>query len=150
MNPGFKLRFAQMREGDPTAKDVDAKTEDSDDTATPEQADQNQFYQQPGHMRNVCFVWPDGRRLFLGYAYLVSGELKVDGEMNEITLTLSSQTLTIKGYRLEDLYNAIMEQGYCLWKLLMKDTLETWPFKTVASCAPESITLKFVNEVKYL
>jgi len=61
-------------------------------------------------VRNLCFAWPDGRKLFLNYAYLVSGEFVTDGETNTIKLAFTSHLVTLKGYGLEELYIALIEQ----------------------------------------
>ena len=99
--PGYKLRYEQLRESDPTAKENSAET--GSEELKP-------YYDQPGHMRNVCFGWPDGRRVFISYAYLISGELTINGEMNQIVLMFTSETVTIKGYNLTALHEALMEQ----------------------------------------
>lgn len=97
MSHGFKLRFDEMRESDPT---------NSDST----KQDENElFYQSSGHARNVCFVWSNEKRLFLNYAYLVSGEFNPNEEKNLITLTFSSHTVSLHGYNLETLFTALME-----------------------------------------
>ncbi|OYU93832.1 MAG: hypothetical protein CFE21_18920 [Bacteroidetes bacterium B1(2017)] len=86
-----------MRESDPT---------NSDST----KQDENElFYQSSGHARNVCFVWSNEKRLFLNYAYLVSGEFNPNEEKNLITLTFSSHTVSLHGYNLETLFTALME-----------------------------------------
>lgn len=38
------------------------------------------FYDQPGHMRDVCYVWPNGRRA-LSYFSIIEKELIEDGEI---------------------------------------------------------------------
>ncbi|MCF8324413.1 MAG: hypothetical protein K9I84_05595 [Leadbetterella sp.] len=97
MSHGFKLRFDEMREGDPT---------NSDST----KQDENElFYQSSGHARNVCFVWSNEKRLFLNYAYLVSGEFNPNEEKNLITLTFSSHTVSLYGYNLDSLYIALLD-----------------------------------------
>jgi hypothetical protein len=97
MSHGYKLRFDEMRESDPT---------NSDST----KQDENElFYQSSGHARNVCFVWSNEKRLFLNYAYLVSGEFNPNDDKNLITLTFSSHTVSLNGYNLETLFNALME-----------------------------------------
>lgn len=97
MGHGFKLRFDEMREGDPT---------NSDST----KQDENElFYQSSGPARNVCFVWSNEKRLFLNYAYLVSGEFNPNEEKNLITLTFSSHKVSLNGYNLETLFAALME-----------------------------------------
>ncbi len=98
MNREFKLRYDQMREGDP------AKTEET----APPNAD-NGLYHAPGHARNLCLVWSDGKRFFLNYAYLLAGEFTVGDEKNEIILHFSSHTVTLKGYGLESLFMALLD-----------------------------------------
>ncbi len=98
MNREFKLRYDQMREGDP------AKTEE---TAQP--SPDSGLYHAPGHARNLCLVWPDGKRFFLNYAYLIAGELNLDGEKNVILLHFSSHTVTLSGYGLETLFRELLD-----------------------------------------
>jgi hypothetical protein len=98
MNREFKLRYDQMREGDP------AKTEE---TAQPNT--DSGLYHAPGHARNLCLVWPDGKRFFLNYAYLIAGELNLDGEKNVILLHFSSHTVTLAGYGLGALFRELLD-----------------------------------------
>jgi hypothetical protein len=91
MSQGFKLRFDQMRESDPTAPDTGS-------------ADA-----MPGLARNLCVGWPDGRRAFFNYAYLVAGEFRPDGEQNLIRLEFSGYAVSLHGYRLEGLFAALLE-----------------------------------------
>lgn len=65
-------------------------------------------YERPGSGRNLCFVQPDGKRQFLNYAYLVTGEY--DLEASEITLTYTTHIVTLKGYNLEEMFENIMIQ----------------------------------------
>lgn len=58
------------------------------------------------HVRNLCFVWPDGKKKFLNYAYLVSGEYLP--EENSIKLAFTSETILIKGDRLEGLFEQLL------------------------------------------
>ncbi len=98
MNRDFKLRYDQMREGDPS------KTEEP----LPHDPGSGLFH-APGHARNLCLVWPDGKRFFLNYAYLIAGELNLGGEKNEIKLRFSSHTVTLSGYGLESLFMALTD-----------------------------------------
>lgn len=98
MNREFKLRYDQMREGDPS------KTEETLPTDTG-----NGLSHAPGHGRNLCFVWPDGKRIFLNYAYLLAGEFDVGNERNEIKLSFSSHTAILRGYGLESLFMALLD-----------------------------------------
>lgn len=95
-NQRFKLKYDQLREGNPANKP------DGNDSEV-----ENQFYEKHGNVRNVCFAWPDGKKIFLNYAYLVSGELNVSDEMNIVTLTFTSHTATLKGYNLALLFDKL-------------------------------------------
>lgn len=97
MNQGFKLRFDQMRESDPTSVD-----EAGQDTA--------QLYTTAGHIRNVCFAWPDGKKAFFNYAYLIATEFEPNAEQNLIKLNFSSHQVSLSGYGLEPLFMALLDQ----------------------------------------
>lgn len=97
MNQGFRLRFDQLRDNDPTGP------ADAADLLRVEQ------YASVGHTRNVCLVWPDGRRAFLNYAYLVAGEYEPNDEKNMIRLSFSSHSVTLQGYSLEPLFMALLD-----------------------------------------
>lgn len=96
MNREFKLRFDQMREGNPSK-------------AEEEGADEN-LLSPSAPARSLCLVWPNGRRFFLNYAYLMAGELKIVGEKNEILLYFSSHTVILRGYGLKTLFSELLEQ----------------------------------------
>ena len=91
MKERFELRldrFDRMRENNPVSET---------------QTDQDSHYKEPGYARNVCFIWPDGSRIFSQYAYLNPGKFDPNGEMNKIVLDFSSHIVTLTGYRLESL-----------------------------------------------
>lgn len=98
MSQGFKLRYDEMRENDPTKGSNASKP-----------SGENDYYDSPGNARSLCLVWPDGKRAFLSYAYLVSGEFTPASEKNVIILNFSSHTLTLKGYGLEQLFMALLD-----------------------------------------
>jgi hypothetical protein len=56
-------------------------------------------------VRNICFILKDGIRIFLSYAYLLSAEFL--SEENTIILTFTTHTVTLKGYFLESLFEAL-------------------------------------------
>ncbi|WP_273214803.1 hypothetical protein [Runella zeae] len=95
MNREFKLRFDQMREGNPSK----AEEEGADENLLPPSAP----------ARSLCLVWPNGRRFFLSYAYLMAGELNLSREKNEILLYFSSHTVTLRGYGLQSLFTELMQ-----------------------------------------
>ncbi len=66
-----------------------------------------ELYPTGGQTRNLCFVQLDGKRMFLNYAYLISGEYVP--EENTITLAYTTHTVMLKGHRLESLYESLME-----------------------------------------
>lgn len=98
MSQGFNLRFDKMRENNPAANQ-DTRPDNMD----PERFD------GPGGTRNVCFVWPDGKRMFFNYAYLVAAEFNPKEDMNEIKLEFSSHTVCLRGYGLEGLFMEFLD-----------------------------------------
>ncbi len=68
--------------------------------------DETENYATPSQTRNLCFVQPDGKRLFLNYAYLVSGEYSP--EANTIKLVYTTHEITLKGRNLEGLFESLM------------------------------------------
>lgn len=65
-------------------------------------------YETPGSGRNLCFVQPDGKRQFLNYVYLITGEY--DPEASEIKLTYTTHIVTLKGYNLGELFESLVAQ----------------------------------------
>jgi hypothetical protein len=70
--------------------------------------DETENYATPSQTRNLCFVQPDGKRLFLNYAYLVSGEYVP--ETNTIKLVYTTHEITLKGNNLNGLFGELMHQ----------------------------------------
>lgn len=70
--------------------------------------DKTGMYETPGYSRALHFIWPDGKRMFLPYSYLQSGECSPDE--TTLTLTFSSHLVTIKGMHLEAIYQGVSEQ----------------------------------------
>lgn len=97
MSQSFKLKFNQMREGNPTNPETPAEHHAKA---------YELFYNEESHTRNICFIWPDGKRKFLSYGYLVSGEYSPD-ESN-ITLAFTTEILVLKGVNLESLFYEVM------------------------------------------
>ena len=60
-------------------------------------------HETEGHVSTLCLVLPQGARTFLNYAYLIAGEYAP--EKSSITLTFSAHSVTLKGHRLESLFN---------------------------------------------
>jgi hypothetical protein len=55
-------------------------------------------------------VWPDGKRFFLNYSYLIAGEFIPEGETNQIRLYFTTYHVSLKGYGLEALFMALLQQ----------------------------------------
>ena len=64
-------------------------------------------YGEGDYIRNVCFVWPDGRRKFLNYGHLDSGEINV--EQDTIHLFFRAESVELIGLRLLPLFEAFMD-----------------------------------------
>lgn len=97
MNQGFKLRYDQMRDGDPMGTRPE-------NTPTVETGASD----SAGNVRNLCLCWLDGRRLFLNYAYLVTGEFTPGDETNIIKLGFTSHNVTLQGYGLDVLFSELL------------------------------------------
>lgn len=97
MSQSFKFKYDQMRESNPTEQGVPAENQSKA---------LEDFYLEESHTRNICFVWRDGKRMFVNYSYLVSGEYLPDEKA--ITLTFTSHTFIMKGVNLEGLFYDIM------------------------------------------
>jgi len=90
MSLSFKSKFNEMQENDPTEKTVESSN-----------------YEQASSSRNVCFILNNGRRIFLNYSYLVSGEYHPEEKI--ITLTFTSHIVKLKGIQLDALFNEFMQ-----------------------------------------
>ncbi|HVW96124.1 MAG TPA: hypothetical protein VHA56_09170 [Mucilaginibacter sp.] len=95
------MRYDQLKENNPTGGNSETT--------------KNENFATPGHVRNLCFVWPDGRMKFFNYAYLVSGEYSLDE--SSIILIFTTETIFIKGFALnklfQDLLNHVAKQIVC-------------------------------------
>lgn len=60
-------------------------------------------------VRNLCFIWTDGRKAFFNYAYLVSVDLVLIDPVNVMLLYFSGQIVTLKGYCLEPLFDLLLD-----------------------------------------
>lgn len=76
------------------------------DASNPNDTQKIENYSSTGHVRNLCFVQADGKRFFLNYAYLVSGEYSP--EANMIKLVYTTHEITLKGRNLEGLFESLM------------------------------------------
>lgn len=82
----------------------------SDPTKKPESDNNNgisYFEKDDTGVKNVCFVFLDGKHIFLNYNYLVAGEFFP--EDNKITLHFTTHVVTLDGHNLEKLYKELLE-----------------------------------------
>jgi len=98
MSQDFRNRYQQMRDSDPTAP--------ADKPGNTDHEPESGQYGSQSNVRNLCLVWPEGRRLFLNYSYLVSAEYLPDENM--ITVTFTTHTVLLKGIRLKELFDDLM------------------------------------------
>ena len=88
MNQAYKLKFDEMRQNNL----VEDQQTDSD----------TKLYQNVSNARNLTIVLADGKKVFLNYAYLISGELGIEGD--QIVLTFTTHTVEFKGSKLDKLF----------------------------------------------
>lgn len=93
----FKANFAQ-------ADIADAAT----DTLTGDAVDRAEQHETDSQVRNVCFVWENGRKAFFNYAYLLSVDLVLEETLNVMLLYFSGQIVTLKGYHLGLLFDLLL------------------------------------------
>lgn len=98
MSQGFKLRYDELRDGDPSKPEINT-----------EELEAGQIYRGAGHARSLCLVWPDNTRMFFNYAYLISGTFSSGGDRNIITLHFSGHSIKLTGFGLEPLFMALLE-----------------------------------------
>ena len=82
------------------------KDSQNTDASNPNDTQEIENYSTTGHVRNLCLVQTDGKRLFLNYAYLVSGEYSP--ESNTIKLVYTTHEITLTGRNLEGLFESLM------------------------------------------
>lgn len=99
MSQDFKLKFDSMKDSNPAVHEKALQKE---------AGEENEYYPASGNSRNLCFVWADGKQMFLNYAYLISGEL--NSENSSIELWFSTHRVSIKGSRIELLFELLSHQ----------------------------------------
>lgn len=94
MSQDFRQRYEQLHASDPT------KPENVSESA-----------RISPQSRSLCLRWPDGRRMFFNYSYLVSGEFSGAGKANVVTLNFSLYVVVVEGYLLEDLFDSLLKNS---------------------------------------
>lgn len=67
------------------------------------------YYDTDGHTRNISFAQADGTKLFLNYAYLISGAFSPNE--STITLTFTTHLITLKGHNLSPVCDGLAAQS---------------------------------------
>ena len=98
MSQGFKLKYDAMRDNNPG---------NAEDPTGDLSVVNSELYNSESNTRNICFTLLGGKRIFLNYSYLISGEYSP--EENTITLTFTTHTVLLKGVQLEALFNELMQ-----------------------------------------
>lgn len=70
-----------------------------------------QLHNAESSIRNVCFVWEDGRKAFFNYAYLIAVHLTKQEDVNKIILSFGAFTVTLEGYQLDPLFESLNDHG---------------------------------------
>lgn len=97
MSQGYKLRFDQMKENNPTPSESEIQNDET-------------FYQTKGSIRNLGLVFKDGNIRGFPYAFILDYSFKLSDEKNVIILELSSKIISLYGYKLWSLYWELFDQ----------------------------------------
>lgn len=92
MSQDFKLKFDEYKNNDPSEK----KDRDNSDQSP-----------SGSNIRNLAFVWPDGKMQFFNYSYIITCILND----KNIEIEFSSHNVKISGQKLNQLFNMIMNQS---------------------------------------
>lgn len=98
MNQNFKSKFNQ-----PSSNNV---TEDTRVKNVKANAPDIELYDQYSGIRNVCFNFLDGNRIFLNYNYLVCSEF--DSSKNQITLSFTTHIVILNGINLGWIFEELL------------------------------------------
>lgn len=86
--------------------DENARNKNKQQTDTKEET---ASYSNPGQVRNLLFVQPDGESMFLNYAYLVSGEF--EPKVQKITLSYTTHVVVLNGRNLRDIFQEVFNHS---------------------------------------
>lgn len=99
MSQRFSLKMDELRQGNPAVVGQEPEAGPRDDDL---------YYPSYGNVRNICFCWPDGRKMFLNYAYLITVEYEASD--NRITLVFSTHSVRLQGINLQPVFFKLMSQ----------------------------------------
>lgn len=63
-------------------------------------------YRKASRVRNICFVQPNGRSLFLNYSYMISGEFLPDE--SAVNMVFTTHDIVLRGFNLKDFFENLM------------------------------------------
>jgi hypothetical protein len=84
-----------------------AQTETTEETTIPINENDDEFTHHD-YIRNISFIWPDGKWHFMNYSRLDSGS--IDAEQTLIRLSFGSETIELIGVRLLPLLKSLIAQ----------------------------------------
>ena len=93
MSQDYSFKYDQMLGNDPTGK----SGVENDQSA----------YPNAGYARKICFVLP-ARMISFDYHYLVKADYEIESGM--IILSFTTDTVTLKGYQLDNLFFDLMQE----------------------------------------
>lgn len=99
MSQRFNPKIEEMKQNSPAASGYEPETEVKD---------YDPDYPTYGNVRNICFAWPDGKKMFLNYAYLIS--CAYNAEESSLAIVFSTHSVAARGVNLEPLFFRIMGQ----------------------------------------
>ncbi|QMW05462.1 hypothetical protein [Spirosoma foliorum] len=92
----FRANFAQ-----------DEVTDEESDKPVGYAIGSTELYDTGSSVRNLYFVWEDGRRTFFNYSDLAWGDLMLTDSVNVLLLYFGGQVVTLKGYQLRSLFELL-------------------------------------------
>lgn len=96
-SPSFNDRIRQIKEGNPTKHTL---------------PQENTFHSGSQSSKKLVILWPQtGRRKALKYVDLNDVDLDISGDMHVMKLLFYTCTLTLKGYKLDILFDWLLLDG---------------------------------------
>lgn len=125
MSQRFNLKVDQMRQNSAVATDYQDEQGQSLST-------DKEHYPSYGNVRNLCFIWPNGRMLFLNYSYLIAAESNT--VFSEMNLIFSTHIVTLKGFNLQMMFFDLMDQRLRLITCIEERYLSLQPEGAAVIC----------------
>ncbi len=94
MNQRFKLQYEGINEQDANNENTNLSAYD-------------QSYKSETRVRNLCFVFKDGKKTFLNYGYLIKVDFYPDNDT--IIMIFTTDKIRLKGVNMEALFYDLMD-----------------------------------------